>query len=132
MQYTSNCYTSHDLSIVSLAMTFNPIGEGGAVQFITARGSCRKLHALWLTVTGIGYPDTECITQHLLLSHDNCLQHLNLSDNDLSPESVGNILNVLLQRRSLRGLNYFCRTHTGPLSREPAWPHSSHIHTTVH
>ena len=80
----------------------NLIRSGGAVEVIKALcGSGVK--ELLLYNTGIAEPDCETLCELLKSSHS--LQHLDISDNNLSSESVANIITGLSHNSSLTNLN---------------------------
>ena len=80
----------------------NPTGSGGAVDVIKAlRGSGVKKLLLW--ETAIGEPDCSALCE--LLKSNHSLQYLNISQNNLSSESVASILTGLSHNSSLTELN---------------------------
>ena len=84
-----------------LSLANNPIGSGGAVEVIKALwGSGVKI--LGLGNTEIGDPDCEALCELLKSSHS--LQHLNIGYNNLSSESVANIITGLSHNSSLTKL----------------------------
>ena len=81
-----------------LSLGSNPLGSGSAVEVIKALcGSGVK--ELWLHNTGIGEPDCEALCELLKSSHS--LQHLDISLNNLSSESVASIITGLSHNSSL-------------------------------
>ena len=88
--------------LVELWLGWNPIGSGGAVEVIKAFcGSGVK--QLWLDHTGIAEPDCEALCELLKSSHS--LQHLCINQNNLSSESVANIITGLSHNSSLTKLD---------------------------
>ena len=85
----------------------NPIGSGGAVEVIKALCGSR-VERLWLYSTGIGVPDCEALCELLKSSHS--LQYLNISQNNLSSESVASIITGLSHNSSLKHL-YILNSH---------------------
>ena len=85
-----------------LSLGWNPLGRGGAVEVIKALcGSGVK--QLCLYITGIGEPDCEALCELLKSTHS--LQHLDISLNNLSSESVASIITGLSHNSSLTHLN---------------------------
>ena len=81
-----------------LRLNFNSAGSGGAVEVVKALcGSGVK--QLQLYSTGIGEPDCEALCELLRSSHS--LQHLHIDQNNLSSESVANIITGLSHNSSL-------------------------------
>ena len=87
-------------SLEVLRIDDNPIGEGGAVQLITALGRCSSLKKLSMGETSIGYSDCKSIAQFMLKTDTVRLQELHLQDNNLCTEAVEVIINALAQCRS--------------------------------
>ena len=95
----------------------NPIGSGGAVKVIKALcGSGVK--ELWLYSAGIGTPDCEALCELLKSSHS--LQRLAIPQNNLSSESVASIITGISHNNSLNHLNisnsHFSMANMGSLA----------------
>ena len=93
-----------------LDLSDNPIASGGAVEVIKALCGSRvkilvqkQLQALRLYNTGIGVPDCEALCE--LLKSSYMLQYLDIDRNNLSSESVANIITGLSHNHSLTTLN---------------------------
>ena len=85
-----------------LSLGGNPIKRGGAVEVIKALCDI-GVKQLWLFNTGIGEPECEALCELLKSSHS--LQHLYISLNNLSSESVASIINGLSHNSSVTYLN---------------------------
>ena len=92
-----------------LWLAWNPIGSGGAMEVIKALcGSGVKW--LYLYNTGIGEPDCEALCELLKSSHS--LSKLDIEKNNLSSESVANIITGLSHNSSLKFL-HISNSHFG-------------------
>ena len=80
----------------------NPLGRGGTVEVIKALCDI-GVKQLWLWNTEIGEPDCEALCELLKSTHS--LQHLDISLNNLSSESVASIITGLSHNSSLTILN---------------------------
>ena len=81
-----------------LCLDYNPIGSGGVVEVIKALCSS-GVKELWLDNTEIGEPDCEALCE--LLKSSRSLQCLYIQHNNLSSESVANIITGLSHNSSL-------------------------------
>ena len=89
-------------SLQVLDLSYNPIGDGGAVEFI--RTLCHfktTLRFIYLDDTGIGEED--CTSLTILISSTD-LETLDVSNNHLSSNSITSIMNCILQNNAIRTL----------------------------
>ena len=90
------------ISLQELNLAGNPIGDGEAVELIRTLYHCKTpLRHLYLDDTGIGEED--CASLTILISSTD-LEELDVSDNNLSSNSVTSIMNGILQNNTIRTL----------------------------
>ena len=90
----------------------NPhIGRGGAVNLITSLTRFGTIRELNLQYTSIGFEDCKALRKLLALRNSKCMQALNISNNELSPDSIeliveGLFRNTTLEKLDMRSSNF--------------------------
>ena len=92
----------HNSTLESLALSFNPLGSGGAVALLKSRVA-HNLRSLQLRETGIGEEDCQSLGE--LLTSSTRLKFFDIGQNSLPPNAMQLIVSGLQYNTTLQELN---------------------------
>lgn len=95
-------YFPQMLKMQYICLSLNPIGSGGSVSALSHISHLSDLEELGLYHTGIGYKDIEALCTQLPSMDKITL--IDVGNNQLAPESIELIINILLANVPLRNL----------------------------